>query len=126
MTDDGAAEVVWLHPGRDLGDEEAPVSTAPKEGGCLHRNVKLDRDAHRVFCRACDAEVDPFAVLLRLASDWERYAAHRKEARRRAVAASERLTEILRLERNARARLGRLDPDVEPPPVPWGERSVGW
>lgn len=122
---DRLASVVPIHPDRDLGDDDAPVQAAD-QSPCAHRKVKLDQDAHRVICRECDQEVDPFAFLLRLASDWERYARHRREAERRANAAHARLDEILRLERNARSRLKRIDPDARPPAVPWGHRSVGW
>lgn len=123
MTDE-LAPVVPIHPDRDLVDDDTPVQ-ADRKSHCVHRKVRLDQDAHRVFCRECDAEVDPFAFLLRLAGDGDRYTRHRKEAHRRAVAAQTRLEEVLRLERNARSRLKRLDPAVRPPEVPWGEKSVG-
>jgi hypothetical protein len=120
------AEVVSIHPDRDLEDEDAPVDTKPRGGACLHRLIRLDVEAHRVYCRECDREVDPFAFLKGLAADWERYARHRKESKRRAEAAHERLREILRLEQNARARLRRLDPAEEKkaPPRPWGEGTI--
>lgn len=123
------AEVVRLHPERDLGDEDAPVATQPREGGyCRHARVTLNSELHRVTCRDCEREVDAFAYLQRLASDWERYATHRKEAQRRATEAHERLKELLRLEQNARARLKRLDPEAEAkaPQRPWGHGSTQW
>lgn len=121
------AEVVRLHPDRDLTDEDAPVASAPRAPGyCSHKHIALDEELHRVICRDCDREVDPFKYLMRLARDWEGYARFRKEAIRRAHEARERLEEILRLERNARARLKRIDPDAakSAPKVPWGQNEV--
>lgn len=125
--EEALADVVRLHPERDLGDEDAPVRTKPRESGhCPHRRVSLDHELHRVICRDCDKEVDPFKYLQRLAHDWERYAMHRKEAKRRADAAHERLVELLRLESNARARLKRIDPEAArtAPRRPWGHGST--
>jgi hypothetical protein len=121
------ADVVRLHPERDLTDEDAPVTTRPRDPGyCPHRRIALDHELHRVVCRDCDKEVDPFKYLARLASDWERYATHRKEAKRRADEAHERLVELLRLEDNARARLSRLDPVAAKKALrrPWGHGST--
>lgn len=117
------AEVVAIHPDRDLEDEDAPLDTKPRGPACLHRRIRLDTEAHRAYCRECDREIDPFAFLKGLAGDWERYMRFRKEAERRARAAEARLQELLRLERNARARLKKIDPDAErtSPQRPWGE-----
>lgn len=85
-------------------------------------------DARRLYCQSCDKECDPIAFLTYLASNWERYSSHRKEVERRAKSAHERLDELLRLERNARVRLKKLDPADErnSPQKPWGDGSVGW
>jgi hypothetical protein len=126
---DTLADVVRLYPERDLTDDDAPVATKPREPGyCRHARIALDRELHRVICRDCDREVDPFKYLQTLASEWERYATHRKEAKRRADEAHERLQELLRLEQNARARLKRLDPEAEKkaPQRPWGAGSVNF
>lgn len=126
MTDDLAgdlADVVRLHPNRNLGDEDAPVRRDRKTG-CLHWKVRIDQDAHRLYCRSCDVEVDPIQFLAYLASNWDRYAAHRDESKRRADEADVRLAELLRLEHNARARLRKLDPKAKMPERPWGAGSV--
>lgn len=125
MSDEPTGEVVILYPWQDVGDEEAPFRVEHR-GRCQHRLIRLDRDAHRAFCRDCNLEVDPFAFLLRLCGEWQRWAAFRVEAERRAKAAHARLEETLRLERNARSRVKRLDPTVELPSVPWGENSTSW
>lgn len=122
MSDD----VVILHPWLDLSDEESPLQFArtPRQSRyCAHRKVKLDRELNRVLCRECDAEIDPFKFLLRLTGDWSYWVDAREAAHKRAVAAQARLDETLRLERNARARVKRLDPSVKLPVVPWGEAT---
>ncbi len=108
------AEVVRLHPERDLTDEEALLTSEPRPPFCSH---------HR---RGCGRELDPFKVLVAFAGDWQQHATFRKEQQRRAKAAHERLTELLRLETNARARLKRIDPQAEKqaPQRPWGEGSA--
>lgn len=124
MTDEPLAEIVPLFPDADLADDDAPLRTVPKEKFCLHRRVALDPEAHKITCRDCEREVDPFAYLLDLTRSWENFVRHRKEAQRRAAAAKTRLNEILRLERNARTRLKKLDPTARPPERPWGDRSL--
>ena len=122
MADD-FADVVPIHPDRDLEDDDAPVHRGDRPPFCMHRKVRLDEQARRLYCRECDQEVPAFDFVKTLASDWDRYVRHRKEAQRRAEAAHIRLDEILRLERNARARLKRIDPAAKPPDRPWGEGS---
>jgi hypothetical protein len=112
--------LVVLYPEADEHDDETPATSDPKEH-CLHRRVRLDTEARRVFCRECEREVDPFTVIHAWAQDWTRIQSWRKEAERRRTRARERLDEILRLERNARARLRKLDPQAKPPAKPWGE-----
>lgn len=118
--DEKTGEVVILFPWEDVGDDAAPFQSG-KRSSCRHLLIRLDQDSHKTFCRDCNLEVDPFAFLLRLCHEWERWASFRKEAERRGAAASERLEETLRLERNARARVKRLDPTAALPEVPWGD-----
>lgn len=122
--DDASAEIVELFPDRDLTDDDAPIRRDPKTSFCRHHKTRLDRDARRIYCRECDAEVDSFTVIDRLVADSETWIRHRKEAERRARAAQTRLEEILRLERNARSRLKKIDPEAKPPERPWGEGSM--
>lgn len=123
--DETTAEIVALFPDRDLTDDDAPIHRDPKDH-CQHRKIRLDQDAHKVFCRECDAEVDPFMYLMRFAGDWEFWVRHRKEAERRAREAHTRLEETLRLERNARGRVKRHAPEAKLPHVPWGESRASW
>ena len=103
------ADVVRLHPDRDLQDDDAALHRRHQSLDCRHRRATIDDDAHKLFCRDCDREIDPIRFLTDLMGRWEIHVRHRKEAARRANEAQTRLDEILRLERNARARLGKLD-----------------
>lgn len=123
---DTLAQVVPIHPDRDLHDEDAPVTSGDRSASiarCRHKHIRLDEDAHRAYCQGCDVEVDPFAFLLTLAHEWERYSRHRQEAERKATSAHTRLEEIRRLERNARARVKKLDPSIVLPKKPY---ESGW
>lgn len=109
-----------LYPTPDEHDDESPAEKEERKH-CLHRKVKLDTEARRVFCRECDREVDAFTVILAWANDWTRITYWRKEAERRRARAGDRLEEILRVEKNARARVKKLDPQAKLPEKPWGD-----
>lgn len=117
-----SGDVRILHPWRNEADDDAPLHRVHNKP-CLHRRIRLDKDAHRVYCRECDAEVDPFAFLFWLTGEWERWVSARESAEKRFMAAQARLDETLRLERNARARVKRLDSQAPLPTVPWGDGS---
>lgn len=114
------ADVVILHPWRDAEDDEAPIHR-DERSRCQHKYVRLNTSAHRLYCRDCDEEVDPFAFLLRLHGEWHYWVQHREAAEKRARAAQARLEETLRLERNARSRVKKLGSQDQLPVVPWGE-----
>lgn len=118
---DGEAEVVRLHPERDIEDEDALVRRDAKLSSCFHRTARIDVPSRRAYCRQCDVELDAFGVLERIAGEIESYISQRKEFKRRIGEAQARLDETLRLERNARARLKKLDPKGKQPEIPWGE-----
>lgn len=110
MSEGDGADVHVLYPDKDAADEAAPVHPSERpESWCSHRKVRLDDEKHRVFCRDCGREVDPYDVLLHLAHDWSIWVSARKEAERRAKVASDNLRELLRLEANAKARKKRRD-----------------
>lgn len=115
---DELADVVALFPLAEEGDDAHPVLPDPTAVyACIHRDTRLDRAARRVYCRKCGREVEAYAVLEALAHDSSRYIGAREEAKRQAELAQARLEELLRRERNAKARLRRADP---PPPAPTG------
>lgn len=88
-----------------IADDARPVARMPRESYCRHRRVRLAGESRRVYCRDCEREVPAFDVLDDLAFDWETYMHTREDAQKRAKTATENLTELLRLERNAKGRL---------------------
>lgn len=120
--DSDLPNLVVLYPEPDEHDDATPATKDDPKGYCRHRRVRLDEEARRIFCRDCDREVDAFSVILSWANDWARITRWRQEAERRRTRAGERLDELLRLERNARVRLRKLDPAAERAVAkPWGE-----
>jgi hypothetical protein len=117
--DDG--NIVQLYPTKDQADESAPVKSRegdPKQRYCRHHHVELDREARRVYCRACSVEVPAFDFLEELSRDFSRHVTAREEAERRATVARENLDELLREERNAKSRLRAARQklaEIEPP-----------
>lgn len=113
MTDeDDIADVVQIHPGIDLADEDRPLASDRStyhdegEGGkwCPHRRYRLNDENHRVYCRDCEREVDAYRVLEQLARTPEQYMMSRRGAEARAKAVAERLANLERAERNAKSR----------------------
>jgi hypothetical protein len=125
LTDEAerSAEIIRLFPSEDEHDREQPARREP-EKSCVHRHVNLNRAARIVTCRDCGNQVDAFTILDHYAGEWDRVVRWHDEAKRRARVAHERLEEILRLERNARARLRRVDPAAaaEAPAKPYGDQ----
>lgn len=101
------AEIHVLFKRADEADEDAPIHPQEHRSYCAHRQVRLDEDAHRVYCRGCNREVEAYAFLRDLAKKWERYVGARKEAERRAKVAQANLAVLLRDEKNAKARKRR-------------------
>lgn len=90
------------------GDDERPLSSAPERSYCRHDRAQLDEEARRVHCRDCGCELEAFAVLLQLARASERYIRQRDHAAREARQVQQRVQDLKRQERNAKARLRRL------------------
>jgi hypothetical protein len=109
--DEPLAPVVRLFPDGDELDDDRPLATTPRpKTYCSHwpaGNVELNPETRRCHCRKCGREVAAFDVLEDLAREWERYISGRKEAQRRWRAAETRLEDLLRQERNAKARARR-------------------
>jgi hypothetical protein len=60
-------------------------------------------------CQGCEQVIDPVDWIEHLAMEWDMYVMRWRQARARTRGAEERLEEVERLERNARARLKRLN-----------------
>ncbi|MET0601830.1 MAG: hypothetical protein ABW167_07560 [Baekduia sp.] len=85
---------------------DSPVKNLPKPPGfCLHERVALDGEKHKVFCRECAEEIDPYAFLSRLAGNWHRYEDAVTHAQREAKVAEEKLAKVKRELINAKSRL---------------------
>lgn len=125
MTDPpGRPNLVVLYPPQDEHDAEQPATRDDElKEYCDHRRITLYEEPRTVVCRECGRTIDAFDVLVRYASDWDRIVRWRKEAERRRKLAGERLDEILRLERNARGRVRRLEPSPRLPVLPYGHGS---
>lgn len=80
---------------------------------CSHLSVLVNGEQRRVTCQSCDADLDPIAVVLSFAHEWERYEtsinANKGEAKRR----FEALEEVKRQETNAKSRLRGLRKKVK-------------
>ena len=91
---------------------------------CPHNRRKRHVDANRrtVECE-CGAQLDPFDVLLAVATEHENRTARLKQLDAEIKRAQERLDEIKRLEANARARVRRIAPELVPvkPWAPWAK-----
>lgn len=120
MSDHERPNLVVLYAPVDEHDAEQPASIGEKPEWCDHPRYVLLPESRTVECKKCGRQIDPFDVLVRYASDWDRIVRWRREAERRRKLAGERLDEILRLERNARGRVRRHDPKAKLPSLPYG------
>jgi hypothetical protein len=103
--DEPSAEIIELRPGQDADDDSRPIARKERTyAPCRHAAIRLDADVRRAYCRECDQEVPCFDYLMGLAGRWERFIAARREAERRMRVAQANLDELLRDERNAKAR----------------------
>lgn len=91
-------------------DVDNEIAVRPVYGGyCPHKRANINHGMRQLVCRDCEADLDPFDFLHRLTQEADRWRQARIHAQQRARAAEDRLQEILRLERNARARLKRIE-----------------
>ena len=88
-------------------DDEGPLLISERTNRCYHMRHQaiIDSNGRTLRCGECDAELDPYDYISHLAQDGDHLMAARKKVR----AANERLKELLRQERNAKARLKRLE-----------------
>lgn len=87
------------------GDLPPIASTPRKRNQCPHRRSLVDREDRRVTCRDCGVDLDPIEVISQIARVGDQY-----ERAIKAVAESHaRLAELERRERNAKARVRRLE-----------------
>jgi hypothetical protein len=87
--------------------DELPVRLAPDPTPCRHERTWLDEPGRRIRCRECDTDLDPIAVLARIAKSRERLVSHAARLRRTVEYLERRVEELTREERNAKARARR-------------------
>lgn len=76
-------------------------------GGCRHHRTVLDVEAHRLRCRDCDQELDPFDWILSFVRCWRRENTLYRQAQQQAREATARLEELKKAERRVKARIRR-------------------
>lgn len=113
--DDELAEVIQLPRGREFNRnqvaaelDELPVLPAqwtPRSEKCEHQRTYVDLRARRVFCRGCEVEMDPYAVLDRIARHRENMVQVAQRYRFETDSLLKRVNELERLERNAKNRV---------------------
>lgn len=92
----------------DRADMEMPLSHVI-DGWCSHQHAIINGPMRRLRCRDCEADLDPFDYLFKLTHEPQRWVTARREAKHRADKALRRLEDLLRQERNAKARQRRRD-----------------
>jgi hypothetical protein len=110
--------VVPLPTGRD--EDESPLRRRRPPGPyCSHRKASIDMPSRKLYCRKCDAELDPYQFLSHIAAHPENWRDSAKADKAAAEQARRELAEVERLLRNAKARLKRVvrkaGPEPEPP-----------
>lgn len=106
-------------------DEDAyPVREHKPSRRCDHRQTRFSKASRRLICLKCGEEVDAFDVVLKLAADRERLDQQREHVIRGCRMGEARLAEILRQERNAKARMRRLKEPVDENAIRHAERDV--
>lgn len=107
---DGGAEIIKL-PYAEDDAIPSEVDLKRKEYRCQHRYVALHESTHRLYCNedqgGCGEEIDMYEWIENLTRDWRNFKWRYKMAKQQTEAAEARLAEVLRLERNAKARLKR-------------------
>lgn len=90
-------------------DQLAVRRKRPELTGCRHEASWVDIDARRVYCRRCEAELDPFDVLEKLARNREFLVSQGRTLRFECDRRARELEELKRKEANAKARVRRAE-----------------
>lgn len=97
-----------VHPLFPAADGDAPVEHV-KQSWCPHRRVTLVRSSHKLFCKECGVELDPWERLSLIASERERLDQQRNALHSEVERLRNGVEELKRIERNAKARQRRRD-----------------
>lgn len=111
---DRGADVIRLPSSINYGQneamaefDEAPVRSNPTYDSCRHWRTWIDGPQRRVTCRDCEAELDPYEVLEKLARAHASLIATARRYRAEIQTTSKSLAKLERQERNAKARVKR-------------------
>ena len=80
---------------------------------CKHRNVAVYEDEYRVECSDLEAPLDAHQVLLGFAREERSFRFAERRALSQLAKLTEEIEELKRVERNARARVRRLDDNLK-------------
>lgn len=111
MTDEttgSGGEVVLFPKIKDGADAITPPAERTKKpyDACRHRRkVLLDKEAHQLTCADCGQVLDCFDWIYDYVGRWDTENTLYRQAQQQRRDAGERLAELLRLERNAKARV---------------------
>lgn len=113
MTEDGGGTLIpW--PGTEPVEDEFPITRTERKWRCRHNRVTLNEQSRTVACTDCEETLEAWEILHRWTVEWEFLSARYDRIRRDIETAETRLASLLRRERNARARLGRVTAKSDP------------
>lgn len=79
-----------------------------KNGQCYHAFYEVDGRSLKVFCRDCEAEIEPIKAVLMIADRWSRHAEGLKQLKKETSRVSEDLKDLRRQRENLKAQVKRL------------------
>lgn len=88
-------------------EDNAVVRKVPGGERCDHAQGLLHPGLRKLTCRECSCDLDAYDFLLRMSRDTDIFRQATEQAERRASQAEARLANLLRQERNAKARARR-------------------
>lgn len=88
---------------------DAPVERKAGHRDCRHKQVELDVVGRVIRCKECEQVIDPIDWIETLSREWERYVYRWRSARAKCEGIEKAVEELERVEKNARARLRRLN-----------------
>lgn len=104
---DEGGEVILFPKVKDGADAITPPVERVRRDllGCRHRRkTVLDKEAHRLTCADCGQELDCFDWIYDYSGRWESANSHYRQAVQQWHQAARRVEELLRVEKNAKAR----------------------
>lgn len=90
---------------------DSSISLTPKKlvSFCNHTKAIVDESNRKIFCANCNSVLDPFDFLWMWATKEDRIKSRYHFYKEKLENTRDRLDELLRIEKNARSRLKRLE-----------------